>query len=218
MSPYAFGYDNAVRYNDPNERCSDCPLPAPTLAAVWEEATQIAQVFGQYALPAAAVVTVGLVAWKLGEVSANAGYTNRASLTYDGDGPYAWVSPTHPLRPNAPVTSVKDANGRVNSTPVNGTGKYDHLKEPKKVGPGLETTRSQRARILAENKKQNGGQLTSDESGKPLNPPSNTPKGGRADMAQAEVDHVDPRSKGGTNSNTNQRVISKRENLAKSDK
>ena len=81
-----------------------------------------------------------------------------------------------------------------------------------------ETTRAQRGRILAENKKQNGGQLTSDESGKPLNPPSKTPKGERADMDQAEVDHVDPRSKGGTNSNTNQRVISKKENTAKSDK
>jgi hypothetical protein len=111
----------------------------------------------------------------------------------------------------------KATNGRVNSNPVNGTGKYSHLKEPRKVGPGRVTTPAQRKRILEENKKQNGGQLTSDESGKPLNPPSQSKSGQPADMDQAEVDHVDPRSKGGSNSNANQRVISKRENLAKSD-
>ena len=34
-------------------------------------------------------------------------------------------------------------------------------------------------------------------------------------MNQAEVDHIQPKSKGGSNSNDNLRVISKEENLRK---
>ena len=37
-------------------------------------------------------------------------------------------------------------------------------------------------------------------------------------MNQAEIDHINPKSKGGTNSNSNAQVISKKENLIKSDK
>jgi filamentous hemagglutinin len=34
-------------------------------------------------------------------------------------------------------------------------------------------------------------------------------------MNQAEVDHIEPRSKGGTNENTNLQVLSKEENIKK---
>ena len=73
-------------------------------------------------------------------------------------------------------------------------------------------------RILEENKRQNNGQLTSDGDGRPLNMPKRNLKGEKADMNQAEVDHVKARSKGGSNSNHNLRVISKEENLKKSNK
>ena len=94
-------------------------------------------------------------------------------------------------------------------------GDYSHLKEPSKVGPGRNTTSSQRKAILEENKKQNGGQLRSDGDGRILNPPQQNIKGKKSDMNQAEVDHKTPKSKGGSNSNKNLRVISKDENLKK---
>jgi len=40
-------------------------------------------------------------------------------------------------------------------------------------------------------------------------------RGQKADMDQAEIDHVQPRSFWGSNSNSNLRVISKEENLRK---
>jgi len=96
-----------------------------------------------------------------------------------------------------------------------GEGKYAHLKEPRNLGPGKKTTKAQRKRILEENKKQNGGQYISDKSGQKLNQPTQNVKGKKADMNQAEVDHIVPRSKGGTNHNSNLSVISKKENLEK---
>lgn len=68
---------------------------------------------------------------------------------------------------------------------------------------------------LEENKRINNGELKSDGDGRKLNPPSKNQKGKPADMNQAEVDHIIPRSKGGTNENSNLRVISKEENLKK---
>ena len=94
-------------------------------------------------------------------------------------------------------------------------GKYSDLKEPRTVGDGRKTTPSQRQRIMEENKKQNGGSMKSDGDGRTLNPPKKNQKGEKADMNQAEVDHEKPRSKGGSNSNSNQRLISKEENLKK---
>ena len=69
---------------------------------------------------------------------------------------------------------------------------------------GGKATAAQRKRILEENKKQNNGELTSDGDGRRLNPPKENKKGEKADSDQAEVDHVKPRSKGGSNSNSNQ--------------
>lgn len=98
---------------------------------------------------------------------------------------------------------------------IHKSGKYNHLKEPNTVVDGLKTTPAQRKRILNENKSQHNGQLTSDGDGRSLNMPSKVGKGQKADMNQAEVDHVNARSKGGSNSNGNLRVISKEENLKK---
>ncbi|MBP1167976.1 RHS repeat-associated protein [Chryseobacterium sp. PvR013] len=97
-------------------------------------------------------------------------------------------------------------------------GKYSHLKEPNTVGEGLKTTSAQRKRILAENLKQNNGKLISDGDGRVLNMPKKNVKGQKADMDQAEVDHIKARSKGGSNSNRNMQVLSKEENIKKSNK
>ena len=63
-----------------------------------------------------------------------------------------------------------------------------------------------------------GGVLKSDSDGRILNPPQKSLKGQKADMNQAEVDHIEAKSKGGTNHTSNAQVLSKEENLRKSNK
>ena len=55
-----------------------------------------------------------------------------------------------------------------------------------------------------------------DGVGRVLNMPHKSVKGKKADMNQAEVDHIVPKSKGGTNANDNLQILSKEENLKKS--
>ncbi len=92
---------------------------------------------------------------------------------------------------------------------------YSKLKQPRKVGPGLETTAAQRQRILDYNKKMNDGILRSDIDGSVIDMPIKVTKGEKANMNQAEVDHIIERVNGGSNSNGNLRVISKDQNLKK---
>lgn len=62
---------------------------------------------------------------------------------------------------------------------------------------------------------QNGGVLRSDQSGAVLDLPTQSKKGQKANMNQAEIDHIEPRSKGGNNASSNAQVLSKKENIAK---
>jgi RHS repeat-associated protein len=110
---------------------------------------------------------------------------------------------------------LKEANAPLLSSEINPVN-YSNLKEPKKVGAGLETTKAQRTRILEANKAANGGVLKSDQSGKVLDSPTQSKKGVKANMNQAEVDHKIAKANGGTNSNSNLQVLSKEENLKKS--
>jgi len=119
--------------------------------------------------------------------------------------------PESEVKVNTEAADANEANW-------NGPLDYSNLPEPRKVGPGLETTKAQRNRILNYNKKMNGGVMRSDEDGAVVDPPANVPKGGKANMNQAEVDHKEERVKGGSNSNANQRVISKKQNLDKESK
>lgn len=94
-------------------------------------------------------------------------------------------------------------------------GKYSDIPNPKNAGPGKKTTPSQRQKILEKNKELNNGELRSDGDGRLLNTPSKNTKGQKADMNQAEIDHIEPKSKGGSNENSNMQVLSKEENLKK---
>jgi RHS repeat-associated protein len=109
-----------------------------------------------------------------------------------------------------------------NSIPVvgggkGGGGKYSNLPEPKNVGAGKKFTQTQKANMLEANRQANGGVLRSDLSGKKLDNPVQSKKGVKANMNQAEVDHMKAKSKGGTNSNSNAQILSKQENLKKRD-
>jgi RHS repeat-associated protein len=94
---------------------------------------------------------------------------------------------------------------------------YSNVPDPKNAGSGQRFTPAQKKAAKLENMKQNGGVIKSDKSGKVLNMSKQSKKGVKADMNQAEVDHIIPRSKGGKNTNDNMQIISKEENIKKSD-
>ncbi|WP_238567926.1 DUF6443 domain-containing protein [Flavobacterium sp. ASV13] len=92
---------------------------------------------------------------------------------------------------------------------------YSNLKDSKSVGPGKPYTSAQKKNIIQENMAKNGGVIKSDLSGKVLDPAVQSKKGVKANMNQAEVDHITAKSKGGKNSYGNAQVLSKEENLKK---
>lgn len=152
-------------------------------------------------------VTVGRVA-PLIEAAGGSVFPGRSPVLQTTNGVVIEVPGT------AQPTSVTSSS--VKSTGNSQGGKYSHLKEPQNVKPGGETTSAQRKRILEENKRQNNGEIRSDISGQKLNLPKKLKKGDKADMNSAEIDHVIAKSKGGSNSNSNLQVASKRENIKKS--
>ena len=99
---------------------------------------------------------------------------------------------------------------------------YDHLPEPRNVGPAKKFTRSQHNRIMEHNKKMNDGVLRDDETGQILNPAKQDKSGVPSDMNSAQLDHNIPRNpkdktvEPGTNSNANAKVRSKGGNIKKS--
>jgi hypothetical protein len=84
---------------------------------------------------------------------------------------------------------------------------YADLPDRPSVGPYKGFTPAQRSKFLEANKARNGdGQVRSDLSGKVVR------------EEDAQIDHVDPRSKGAPNSSRNAQVLAPDENNEKSDK
>ena len=98
-----------------------------------------------------------------------------------------------------------------------GSPNYASIKDSTFIGQGREFTQLQKERILIENVNKNGGALKSDLSGIKLVLPEQHTKGYVPPFNEAHVDHIFPRSQGGNNSYSNAQVLSRLENLEKSD-
>jgi hypothetical protein len=101
---------------------------------------------------------------------------------------------------------------------------YSNLKDPPTVGPGKKPTKAQRAKIYEQNRKLRGGVLRSDRSGKELMVGKQSKKGVTPPENEAHLDHIDPVvprdpiKVPGSNSYSNFQVLSRGENIEKSNK
>jgi hypothetical protein len=92
---------------------------------------------------------------------------------------------------------------------------YKTITNPRNTGKHKKFTSNQRKKILEMNKRANLGLLKDDVDGRILSVPKQAKRGIPADMNQAEVDHIIPKSKGGSNKYVNAQVLSKEMNIKK---
>jgi hypothetical protein len=97
-------------------------------------------------------------------------------------------------------------------------GPCSHLEDDRNVASGKDCGGTQKRNILAENEKNNGGQLRDDVTGEKLVRPKKYEGGKRPPDNEAQVDHGVPRSHGGSNSNANAWVRSRISNMVKNNK
>ena len=101
---------------------------------------------------------------------------------------------------------------------VHNAGDYSNLKDSKYVGEGKKFTKAQKRQIIQENMRRNGGKIKSDMSGKELVPATQIKLNVTPDPLEVQIDHIKPRSSGGSNSYSNAQVLSREENIFKSNK
>jgi hypothetical protein len=109
---------------------------------------------------------------------------------------------------NIQITSLTEMFNQLNRQ----NGPYSHLTDPADVAPFKEFTKTQRRTVLAENEE--NGVITSDDPNDPYQVLDDSKPAGSPD--KPEIDHIFPRSLGGSNSYSNARVVSGALNRGKS--
>ncbi|HFC4164041.1 TPA: polymorphic toxin-type HINT domain-containing protein, partial [Neisseria gonorrhoeae] len=84
---------------------------------------------------------------------------------------------------------------------------YGNLSDNKSVGEGKKFTPAQKKAIIQENMNRNGGVVKSDQSGEVLVRPKKSQKGITPPSNEWQIDHVQAKSKGGSNSYKNAQVL-----------
>jgi len=92
---------------------------------------------------------------------------------------------------------------------------YSHLEDPVNVGAGQDFTAIQKRTIIEENMNRNGGVVRSDLSGEELVKPSKSQRGVTPPKNEWQIDHIDTKVNGGSNSYSNAQVLSREENRNK---
>lgn len=172
-------------------------------------------------------MTVGAVGGMAGQVldeaataamrSTSASSTTTAAAA-QADGPNPAVAPVTEAEPVTPAPTEIGAiqTAQPATTEIRG-GRYGHLEDGPTVGSGKVFTATQKAKILAENEKANGGVLRDDVTGETGVRPQQSQKGVTPPENEVQVDHYYPRAEGGPNSYSNAEVRLRKHNIKKSD-
>jgi RHS repeat-associated protein len=102
-------------------------------------------------------------------------------------------------------------------TTWDGPVEYSSVPNSRNTGPGRSFSQSHKGKLRDANMDANNGYLRSDQDGSFLDMPTQSKKGVPANMNQAEVDHIVPKAGQGSNSSSNAQILSKEQNLLKSD-
>ncbi|HFI0140025.1 TPA: HNH endonuclease domain-containing protein [Streptococcus suis] len=132
--------------------------------------------------------------------------------------PLALPAPEPVLALPAPKSTPKtDFYVSPSGDAIPATSPYAYLQDSKYVGEGKNYTAAQKRAIIEENMARNGGVVRSDGTGQVLSKPQKSQKGVTPDPNEWQIDHIVPKSKGGSNSYGNAQVLSRYENRMKSD-
>ncbi|QTQ12878.1 HNH endonuclease [Treponema parvum] len=94
---------------------------------------------------------------------------------------------------------------------------YSNISDNTNIAAGKKFTAQQKQNILQANSNKNHGVVKSDLSGKILTQPMKSQAGITPRQDEWQIDHIIPKSKGGTNSYSNAQVLSRQENRLKWD-
>ncbi|MBK9260810.1 MAG: type IV secretion protein Rhs, partial [Polyangiaceae bacterium] len=92
---------------------------------------------------------------------------------------------------------------------------YSHIADPKNIGASTRPTPRQVREMKAANRAENGGELRSDLSGKPMVDAAKSQRGVTPPPNEVQVDHIAPVDKGGTRTQSNLQLITREENRIK---
>ena len=204
ISPYAFCAGNPVKYLDPDGEIIGTAIDVASVAiGIGSFIKNVRSGNVKEAVGDAVGVAVDVVAAAMPFIPGGVGLVRNGAKTAKAINAID----------NA-ADAVKGAEKVIDAgTDAAKAGKYSEVPNPRNAGTGKKFTQKQKAEILQANMNANGGVLRSDGDGRVLNMPKRNIKGQKADMNQAEVDHVKARSKGGSNKSNNAQVLSKEENL-----
>jgi len=102
--------------------------------------------------------------------------------------------------------------------PWKGPADYSKINKKRfKIGEGKEFSQAQKDAIYEANMKHNDGLIRSDLDGTVLERPEKSVAGVTPSPNEAQIDHIFPSSKGGTNDFDNAQILSRAQNRAKSD-